>query len=87
MVEIPVDEETAAALADPHRRQAIGKAVKLMVKPHGDGDLLAALLETTRREAAEIGLTDEFIDEELATWKAERAAGRARSSSMPARSS
>jgi hypothetical protein len=77
MVEIPVDEETAAALAGPHRRQAIGEAVKLMVRPHAGGDPLAALLETTRREATEAGLTDEVIDEELATWKAERAARRA----------
>ena len=77
MVEIPVDEETAAALADPHRRQAIGEVVKLMVKPRAGADPLAAMLETTRREATETGLTDEVIDDELAAWKAERAARRA----------
>jgi hypothetical protein len=31
MVEIPADEETAAALADPRRREAIGEPVKLVV--------------------------------------------------------
>lgn len=77
MVEIPVDEETAAALADPRRRRAIGEAVKLMVRSRTGADPLAALLEQTRREAAEAGLTDEVIDEELAAWKAERAARRA----------
>lgn len=76
MVEIPVDEETAAALADPHRRRAIGEAVKVMVR-HTGTDPLIALLEQTSREAAEAGLTEEAIEEELGAWKAERAARRA----------
>jgi hypothetical protein len=77
MVEIPVDEETAAALADPHRREAAGELVKLAVRPPTAGnDPLAVLLETTRCEAAAAGLTDHDIEEELATWKAERSASR-----------
>jgi hypothetical protein len=76
MIEIPVDEETAAALADPHRRQAVGELVKLMVRPTAGNDPLATLLETTRRAAAAAGLTDQDIDDELAAWKAERAASR-----------
>lgn len=76
MVEIPVDEETAAALADPHRREAVGELVKLAVRPSAGNDPLGALLDTTRREAAKLGLTDQEIDEELAAWKAERAAQR-----------
>ena len=76
MIEIPVDEETAAALADPHRRQAVGELVKLMVRPTAGNDPLATLLETTRREAVAAGLTDQDIDDELAAWKAERAASR-----------
>jgi hypothetical protein len=76
MVEIPVDEETAAALADPRRRQAVGELVKLMVRPAAGNDPLATLLETTRREAAAAGLSDLDIEEELAAWKAERAASR-----------
>jgi hypothetical protein len=74
MVEIPVDEGTAAALADPHRRDAAGELVKLAVRPTAGNDPLAVLLETTRREAAAAGLTDQDIDEELAAWKAERSA-------------
>ncbi len=76
MVEIPVDEETAAALADPHRREAVGELVKLAVRPSSGTDPLAALLQVTRRDAAAIGLTDEDIDAELDAWKAERAARR-----------
>ena len=76
MVEIPVDEETAAALADPHRREAAGELVKLAVRPTAGNDPLASLLATTRREAADAGLTDQDIDEELAAWKAERSASR-----------
>jgi hypothetical protein len=76
MVEIPVDEETAAALADPHRLAAVSELVKLMVHPTAGNDPLATLLETTRREAAAAGLTHQDIDDELAAWKAERAARR-----------
>jgi hypothetical protein len=76
MVEIPVDEETAAALTDPHQLQAVGELVKLMVRPAPGHDPLAVLLDATRREAAAAGLTDADIDAELAAWKAERAASR-----------
>ncbi len=76
MVEIPVDEKTAAALADPHRLEAVGQLVNLMVNPTADNDPLVLLLETTRREAALAGITQQDIDDELAAWKAERAARR-----------
>ena len=76
MVEIPVDEATAAALADPRRLEAVGELVRLTVHPDAAADPLRLLLETTRREAAAAGLTGQAIDRELADWKAERAAGR-----------
>ena len=69
MVEIPVDEATAAALADPHRLAAVAELVKNMVHPASGNDLLATLLETTRRKPAAIGLSEQDIDEELAAWK------------------
>jgi hypothetical protein len=72
MVPIPVDVETAAALADPHRLEAIGNLVKLAIHPTAGNDPLAALLEATRRDAAAAGLTDADIDNELAAWKASR---------------
>lgn len=76
MVEIPVDEATAEALADPHRLAAVAELVKHMVRPTEGNDLLAALLESTRQKAAALGWTDQDIDDELAAWKAERAARR-----------
>ncbi|PPQ30402.1 hypothetical protein [Rhodopila globiformis] len=74
MVEIPVDEATAEALAELHRLAAVGELVKQMVRPGSRHDLLAALLGSTRRRAAALGLTDQDTDDELAAWKAERAA-------------
>ena len=74
MVEIPVDPETAAALADPRRRSAAGAMIQLLLRQRPGQDTLGTLLETTRRDAATAGLTDRDIDDELAAWKAERAA-------------
>ena len=74
MVEIPVDTETAEALADPRRRTAAGEMVKAMVKRRDGHDRLGLLLKTTRREATEAGFTAQDIDDELAAWKTERAA-------------
>ena len=74
MVEIPVDEETARALADPNRLAAVGELVKHMVRPSPAHDLLGTLLESTRRRAAALGFTDQDIDDELTAWKAERTA-------------
>lgn len=75
-VEIPVDENTAAALADPRRREAVGRLVEHIIHPTQGNDPLILLFEKISREAAEAGLTDEDVDQELATWKAERAARR-----------
>ncbi len=77
MVEIPVDEATAEALADPHRLAAVAEVVNHIVRPIAGNDLLATLLETARRKAATMGLSDQDIDEELAAWKNQRATGPA----------
>jgi hypothetical protein len=74
MVEIPVDEATAEALADPHRLAAVAELVKSAVHPTEGNDLLSWVLESTARKAAAAGLTEQDIENELATWKAERAA-------------
>lgn len=74
MVEIPVDEATAAALADPRRLAAVAQMLNLVVRPVDEEDPLISLFELTRKQAAEAGLTDEDIDAELAAWKAERSA-------------
>ena len=58
-IEIPVEAETAAALSDARRREAVGRLVDRMVRPTRDDDPLAAILEATARQAREEGLTDE----------------------------
>jgi hypothetical protein len=70
-IEIPVAPATAEALADDHRRAAVGRLIdRLMLR--GTEDPLAALLEATSAQARDAGLTDEEIDEELAAYNAER---------------
>lgn len=77
MVQIPVDEATTAALADPRKLAAVSELVMAVVQPTAEDDPLDRLLRTINRDAAEAGLTEADIDAELAAWKAERAAGSA----------
>lgn len=74
LVQIPVDEATAAALADPQKLAAVSELVMAVVQPTAEDDPLDRLLRAINREAAEAGLTEADIDAELAAWKAERAA-------------
>jgi hypothetical protein len=78
-IEISVDSETARALADPHRLEAVGRLVDRMVRPSAKDDPLAAVLDATATataaDARERGLTDEDIDAELAAYSAERRQG------------
>jgi hypothetical protein len=71
-VKIEVEPETAAALQDPRRRQAVGKLIDRMVRPVSDDSPLTKLLETTRAAARAIGLTDADIDAELQQYRAEQ---------------
>ena len=75
-VEIPIDEEAAVGLADPNRMDAVGRLVSHMLRPTAEHNPLAALLDATGRAAEQARLTQEDIDQELAAWKAERAALR-----------
>jgi hypothetical protein len=75
-VEIPIDEEAAIGLADPNRLEAVGRLVSHLLRPTTEHNPLAALLDATGRAAEQVGLTQEDIDQELAAWKAERAARR-----------
>ena len=76
-VEIPVDEEVAADLSEPVRLAAVGQLVSRMLRPTAASDPVGALLDEIGRRAELSGLTQEDIDQELAGWKAERAARRA----------
>ena len=70
-IEIPVAAATAAALSDPHRREAVGRLVDRLVRPGADDPLLA-LFERTAAEARDAGLTEADIEAELAACNAER---------------
>jgi len=74
-IEIEVDRETAAALTDPHRLDAVARLVDRMVRPSAKDDPLAAVLEATAADARAQGLADEEIDAELAAYNAERRQG------------
>ncbi len=71
MIEIPVEEATAAALSDERRREAVGRLIDRLVRPGAD-DPVIALLERTAAEAREAGLTADQIEAELATYNTER---------------
>ncbi len=71
-IEIPVEPETARALGDARRMQAIGRLVDRMMRPTRGDDPLLAVLEATRQSARDAGLTDEDITAELEAHRAER---------------
>ena len=70
-IKVPVEQATAAALADKRQLEAIGRIVDRLVRP-GVGDPLIALLEQTSREAQAAGLTDAEIDAEMVAYNSER---------------
>ena len=70
-IEIPVQAETALALSDPRRLEAIGRLVDLLIQSDAD-DPLTALFKRTSAEAEAAGLTEADIDAELAAYNAER---------------
>jgi len=72
-IEVPVEEVTAAALADARRLEAVGRLIDRLVRPGAD-DPLIALLERTSAEAQAAGLTADEIEGELAMYNAEHRA-------------
>jgi len=50
-IEIPVEAETARALADQRRRVAVGRLIDRMVRPKAADDPLAMVLELTSRRS------------------------------------
>ncbi|MEO8713790.1 MAG: hypothetical protein ABI369_02125 [Acetobacteraceae bacterium] len=71
-IEVPVEPETARALGDARRMQAVGRLIDRMVRPARGDDPLVAVLAATRRAAREAGLTDEEVDAEIDAYRAER---------------
>jgi hypothetical protein len=71
-VTIPVDSEAAAALADARNREAVGRLVSRVLRPHPGPSSLAQAIAELKAEARKAGLTDANIDEELRLYNAER---------------
>lgn len=69
---IPVEAEAAAALSDNRKREAVGRIVSRILRPHPDHDPLVEAMERLAAHAQAKGLTDEMIDAELVAHKAER---------------
>ncbi len=70
-VNVPVEAETARALTDARRLEAVGRLVDRLVRP-GQDDPLAAVFEATAAGARAAGLTEADIAAELALYNAER---------------
>lgn len=71
-IEIEVAPETAEALRDPRRRQAVGCLVDRMVRPAEGRDPLLDVMAQLSADAKAKGLTPEILDAELAAHKVER---------------
>jgi len=69
---IPVEPETAAALADPRNRGAVGRLVSRVLRARSGPSPLARAIAELKAEARAAGLSDPDIDAELAAYDAER---------------
>lgn len=69
-VTIPLDAEAAKVLANPARREALGRYLSELLKSGRIRDALAGAIAETKNEARKNGLTDEAIEHELESWRA-----------------
>ena len=70
---IPVDTTVAGALADPGKREAIGRLLSQILQPQPGHDPLLAAAQRLSAAAKDRGLTEEALEAELAAHKRERA--------------
>jgi len=71
-VPIPVEPEAAAALQDARKREAIGRIVSRILRPHPGQDPLLDAMQQLSADAKAKGLSPEILEVELAAHKAER---------------
>ena len=71
-IAIPVEPETAAALADARNREAIGSLISRIFSPDAQPSALARSIAELKADVRRAGLTDAEIDAELAAYNAER---------------
>ena len=71
-ITIPVEAEAAAALADARNRDAVGRMVSRVLRPHSGPSPLAKAIAGLKADIREAGLTDAEIDAELSAHKRDR---------------
>jgi hypothetical protein len=71
-VTIPVEPEAAATLTNARNREAVGRLVSRVLRPHSGPSPLAQAIAEMKADARAAGLTDADIDSELAAYNAER---------------
>jgi hypothetical protein len=71
-VTIPVEPEAAAALADARNRDAVGRLISRVLRPHAGPSPLAQAIAELKAEARRAGLGDIEIDAELPAYNSER---------------
>ena len=71
-ITIPVEADAATALGDARNREAVGRLVSRVLRPHAGPSPLAEAIAELKAEARAAGLTDAEIDAELAIYNAER---------------
>ncbi|MBV8362676.1 MAG: hypothetical protein JO189_32800 [Deltaproteobacteria bacterium] len=69
---IPIEPEAAAALTDPRNREAVGRLISRVLRPHSGPSALARAIAELKSEVRAAGLTDAEIDAELAAYNTER---------------
>lgn len=67
-----VEPVVARALENPERRVAAGRVLSGLLTGNHLRDVLRDFIADAKREARAEGLTDEEIDAELQSWRAER---------------
>ncbi len=70
-VTIPVEPDVAVALMDARNREAVGRLVSRVLRPHAGPSPLARAIAEMKSEARAAGLTDTEIGAELAAYNAE----------------
>jgi hypothetical protein len=70
-VTLALNPETAAALRDPVTLARVERLIERTARPAGV-ERLFATMDAIATEAAQRGLTDQILDEELAAYNAER---------------
>lgn len=71
-VTIPVDADAAAALGDARNRDAVGRLVSRVLRPHAGPSPLAQAIADLKAEVRRVELTDDEIDAELSAHNAAR---------------